>query len=90
MCGYTYCLWRIAIVLLNPYSDLSFMNCVSGIVVEVIKTVLFFYQDILHKNKTHKYLNTPKKRNKAHKLGDICPDEMTKKIINNFLFKNKV
>ena len=50
----------------------------------------FFYQDILHKNKTPKYLNTPKKHNKAHKLGDICPDKMTKKIINNFLFKNKM
>ena len=28
------------------------------------------------------YLNTPKKHNKAHKLGDICP--------NKFLFKNKM
>ena len=28
----------------------------NSIVVEVIRTV-FFYQDILHKNKTHKYLN---------------------------------
>ena len=64
-------------------------NKISSIVVEVIRTVLFFYQDILHKNKTHKYLNTPKKRNKAHKLGDICPDKIAdKKIINNFLFKN--
>ena len=54
-----------------------------------------FYQDILHKNKTHKYLNSPKKHNKAHKLGDICPDnvlirQLTKKIINIFLFKNKM
>ena len=40
---------------------------------------LFFYQDILHKNKTHKYLNTPKKHNKAHKLGDICPDKIADK-----------
>ena len=63
----------------------------SSIVVEVIRTVLFFYQDILHKNKRHKYLNTPKKHNKAHKLGDMCPDKIaiTKKI-NNFLFKNKM
>ena len=51
----------------------------SSIVLEVIKTVLFFYQDILHKNKTHKYLNTPKKHNKAHKLGDICPDKIADK-----------
>ena len=51
----------------------------------------FFYQDILHKNKTPKYLNTPKKHNKAHKLGDICPDKIAdKKIINNFFFKNKM
>ena len=54
----------------------------SSTVVEVIRTVLFFYQDILHKNKAHMYLNTPKKHNKAHKLGDICP--------NKFLFKNKM
>ena len=39
----------------------------------------FFYQDILHKNKTPKYLNTPKKHNKAHKLGDICPDKIADK-----------
>ena len=39
----------------------------------------FFYQDNLHKNKTHKYLNTPKKHNKAHKLGDICPDKIADK-----------
>ena len=64
----------------------------SSIVVEVIRTVLFFYQDVLHKNKTHKYLNTPKKHNKVHKLGDICRDKIAdkKKIINNFLFKNKM
>ena len=63
----------------------------SSIVVEVTRTVLFFYQDISHKNKTHKYLNTPKKHNKAHKLGDICPDKVADiKIINNFLFKNKM
>ena len=51
----------------------------SSIVLEVIRTVLFFYQDILHKNKTRKYLNTPKKHNKAHKLGDLCPDEIADK-----------
>ena len=39
----------------------------------------FFYQDNLHKNKTHKYLNTPKKHNKAHKLGDICRDKIADK-----------
>ena len=64
---------------------------VSSIVVEIIRTVLFFYRDILHKNKTHKYLNTPKKHNKAHKLGVICTDKIAdKKIISNFLFKNKM
>ena len=52
---------------------------ISSIVVEVIRTVLFFYRDTLHKNKTHKYLNTPKKHNKAHKLGDICPDKIADK-----------
>ena len=63
----------------------------SSIVVQVIRTVLFFYQDILHKNKTRRYLNTPKEHNKAHKLGDICPEKIAdKKIINNFLFKNKM
>ena len=62
------------------FSDKDFISkCDSSIVVEVIRTVLFFYQDILHKNKTHKYLNTPKKHNKAHKLGDICPDKIADK-----------
>ena len=42
----------------------------SSIVVEVIRTVLFFYQDILHKNKTHKYLN---------RLDDMCPDKIADK-----------
>ena len=51
----------------------------SSIVVEVIGTVLFFYQDILHKNKTPKYLNTPKKHNKAHSLGKKCLDNPAKK-----------
>ena len=66
----------------------------SSIVVEVIRIVLFFYQDILQKNKTHKYLNTPKKHNKAHNLGEISLDKIADKkkkiIINNFLFKNKM
>ena len=39
----------------------------------------FFYQDILHKNNTHKYLNTPKTHNKTHKLGDICPNKIADK-----------
>ena len=51
----------------------------SSIVVEVIRTVLFFHQNILHKNKTPKYLNTPKKHNKAHKLGVLCPDKIADK-----------
>ena len=54
----------------------------SSIVVEVIRTVLFFYQVILHKNKTHKYLNTPKKHNKANKLCDISPDKIAGKTNN--------
>ena len=70
------------------FSDKDFISkCDSSIVVEVIRTVLFFYQDILHKNKTHKYLNTPKKHNKVHKLGDICPDKIADK---NKMFKNKM
>ena len=60
------------------YVKIHFNNK-NSIVVEVIRTVLFFYQDILHKNKTRKYLNTPKKHNKAHKLGDLCPDEIADK-----------
>ena len=38
-----------------------------------------FYQDILHKNKTSKYLNTPKTHNKAHSLGKMCPDKIADK-----------
>ena len=64
---------------------------ISSIVVEGIRTVLFFYQDILHKNKTPKYLNTPKTHNQAHSLGKKCLDKIAdKKIINNILFKNKM
>ena len=63
----------------------------SSIILEVVRTVIFFYQDILHKDKTPKYVNTPKKHNKAHSLGRKCPDKIAdKKIINNFLFKNKM
>ena len=52
----------------------------SSIVFEGIGTVLFFfYQDILHKNKTPKYLNTPKTHNKAHSLGKKCPDRIADK-----------
>ena len=36
----------------------------------------FSYQDILHKNKTLKYLNTPKTHNKTHSLGKKCPDKI--------------
>ena len=65
-------------------------NKISSIVVAVIRSVLFFYQDILHKNKTHKSLCTPEKHNKAHELGDICLDKIADKKNNNFLFKNKM
>ena len=41
----------------------------SSIVIEVIETVVFLKKRFLHKNKTHKYLNTPKKHNKSHSLG---------------------
>ena len=53
----------------------------SSIVLEVIRTVLFFYQDILHKNKTPKYLNTPKTHNKADSLGKKCPNKIADKKI---------
>ena len=52
---------------------------ISSIVVEGIRTVLFFYQDILHKNKTPKYLNTPKMHNQAHSLGKKCLDKIADK-----------
>ena len=39
----------------------------------------FFYQEILRKNKTPKYLNAPKKHNKAHKLGVIYPHKIADK-----------
>ena len=48
-----------------------------------------FYQDILHKNKTPKYLNMPKTHNKADSLGKKCPNKIADKKNNNFLFKNK-
>ena len=32
----------------------------------------------------------PKKHNKAHKFGDICPDKIADKKKINFLFKNKI
>ena len=57
----------------------------SSIVVEDIRAVLFFYQDVLHKNKTPKYLNTPKTHNQAHSLGKKCPDKIDDKK-NNQLF----
>ena len=53
----------------------------------------FFYQDILYKNKTPKYLNTPKTHNKAHSLGKKYLNKIAdkkKKKINNFLFENKM
>ena len=46
----------------------------SSIVLEGIRTVFFSYQDILHKFKTQKYLNTPKTHNKPQNLGKKCPD----------------
>ena len=55
------------------------LHNLSSIVAEVIRTILFFYQDVLHKNKTPKCLNTPKKNNKAHKLGVICLDKIADK-----------
>ena len=51
----------------------------STIVLEGIGTVVFFYQDILHKNKTRKYLNTPKKHNKAHSFCKKCLDKIADK-----------
>ena len=49
-------------------------NKMSSIVLEGIRTVFFSYQDILHKYKTHKYLNTPETHIKAQNLGKKCPD----------------
>ena len=54
------------------------MNSYVSIVVEGIRTV-FFYQYILHKSKTPKYLNMPKTHNKAHSLGKKCPDKIADK-----------
>ena len=55
----------------------------SSIVDEGIRTVLFFYQDILYKNKTPKYLNTPKTHNKAHSLGKKYPDKIVFYVLKN-------
>ena len=51
----------------------------SSIVIEVIETVVFLKKRFLHKNKTHKYLNTPKKHNKSHSLGKKCLDKIANK-----------
>ena len=52
----------------------------SSIVIDVIETVLFFKKKrFLHKNKTHKYLNTPKKHNKGHSLSKKCLDKIANK-----------
>ena len=54
----------------------------SSMVIEVIGTVFYFKKKrFLHKNKTHKYLNTPKKHNKAQSLDKKCLDKIAKKII---------
>ena len=55
------------------------------------KFFFFKKKKILHENKRHNYLNTPKKHNKLHSLGKKCLEKIAnKKIINNFLFKNKM
>ena len=54
----------------------------SSIVIEVIETVLFLKKKkkrFLQKNKTHKYLNMPKKHNKSHSLGKKCLDKIANK-----------
>ena len=75
-------------------NDNDKMNDNNTVVVQYLRVsgqFFFSYQDILHKNKTLKYLNTPKTHNKAHSLGKKCPDNPAdKKIINNFLFKKKM
>ena len=73
---------------------LKFHNCFLDKQQRVVQYLrvqgqFFFYKDILHKNKTHKYLNTPKTHNKAHSLGKKYPDKIADKK-NNFLFKNKM
>ena len=74
--------WEINNVLNKKFFSLEWINNLlngGSIVVEGIRTVLFCYQDILHKNKTPKYLNTPKTHNKAHSLGKKCPDKIADK-----------
>ena len=56
-----------------------FVVTASSIVDEGIRTVLFFYQDILYKNKTPKYLNMPKTHNKAHSLCKKCLNKIADK-----------
>ena len=51
----------------------------SSIVIEVIETIFFFKKRFLHKDKTHKYLNTLKKHNKSHSLGKKCLDKIANK-----------
>ena len=63
---------------------------VSSIVVEVIRTVLFiikiFYTKIKHTNISTRLRSIIKHTNYV-----ICPDKIAdKKIINSFLFKNKM
>ena len=55
-------------------------------VVEGIETVLFLKKRFLYKNKTHKYLNTPKKHHKAHSLPKKCLDKIANIRNNQELF----
>ena len=78
------------IIKVNDNDKINDNNTVVVQYLRVSGQFFFSYQDILHKYKTHKYLNTLKKYNKAHSLGKKCPDNTAdKKTINNFLFKKR-
>ena len=74
-------------------NDNDKINDHNTVVVQYLRVSgqFFYYQDILHKNKTPKQLNTPKTHNKVHSLGKKClHNPADKKITNNFLFKKKM
>ena len=64
-------------IMIIKVNDNDKINDNNTVVVQYLRlSGQFFssYQDILHKYKTHKYLNTPETHNKAHSLGKKCPD----------------
>ena len=80
-------------IMIIKVNDNDKINDHNTVVVQYLRVSgqFFYYQDILHKNKTPKYLNTPKTHNKVHSLGKKClHNPADKKITNNFLFKKKM